>query len=44
MPHRYTTPPRRGRTPAKPGAVTGQVQSLTRGLQILEALARPRAG
>ena len=28
MPHRYTTPPRRGRTPSKPGAVAGQVQSL----------------
>ena len=40
MPHRYTTPPRRGRTPSKPGLPAGQVQSLTRGLSILEALAR----
>ena len=39
MPHRYTTPPRRGRTPNKPGLPAGQVQSLTRGLSILEALA-----
>ena len=44
MPHRYTTPPRRGRTPAKPGAATGHVQSLTRGLQILEALAQAESG
>jgi IclR family acetate operon transcriptional repressor len=44
MPHRFTTPPRRGRTPLKPGAVTGQVQSLTRGLSILEALARAEGG
>jgi len=44
MPHRFTTPPRRGRTPSKPGAVTGQVQSLTRGLSILEALARAEGG
>lgn len=45
MPHRFTTPPpRRGRTPNKPGAVTGQVQSLTRGLSILEALARAEGG
>jgi IclR family acetate operon transcriptional repressor len=44
MPHRFTTPPRRGRTPSKPGAATGQVQSLTRGLGILEALARAEAG
>lgn len=44
MPHRFTTPPRRGRTPSKPGAITGQVQSLTRGLNILEALAKAEAG
>ena len=44
MPHRFTPPPRRGRTPSKPGAVTGQVQSLTRGLSILEALARAEGG
>ncbi len=45
MPHRFTTPPRRGRTPAKPGAArTGQVQSLTRGLQILEALGKTEHG
>ena len=44
MPHRFTTPPRRGRTPSKPGAVTAQVQSLTRGLSILEALAKAEAG
>ena len=35
---------RRGRTPAKPGAVTGQVQSLTRGLSILECLGRAEGG
>ena len=44
MPHRYTTPPQRGRTPNKSGAPTGQVQSLTRGLSILEALAKAEAG
>ena len=44
MSHRFTTPPRRGRTPSKPGAVTAQVQSLTRGLNILEALAKAEAG
>jgi IclR family acetate operon transcriptional repressor len=45
MPHRYSTPPRRGRTPSKPGgAATAQVQSLTRGLSILEALARAEGG
>src|SRR6186997_3317187 len=37
-------PPRRGRTPAKPGAATAQVQSLTRGLSLLEALARAEGG
>jgi IclR family acetate operon transcriptional repressor len=45
MPHRFTTPPRRGRTPSKPGGTaTAQVQSLTRGLNILEALARAEGG
>ena len=44
MSHRFTTPPRRGRTPSKPGAITAQVQSLTRGLSILEALAKAEAG
>ena len=44
MPHRFAIPPRRGRNPAKPGAPTGQVQSLTRGLSILEALARSDGG
>src|SRR5437870_3903859 len=42
--HRFSTPPRRGRTPSKPGAVPGQVQSLTRGLQILETLAKAEGG
>ncbi|MCC7326336.1 MAG: helix-turn-helix domain-containing protein [Burkholderiales bacterium] len=37
-------PPRRGRTPGKPGAVTAQVQSLSRGLSLLEALARAEGG
>jgi IclR family acetate operon transcriptional repressor len=44
MPHRYANPPQRGRTPSKPGAPTGQVQSLTRGLTILEALAKSDGG
>jgi IclR family acetate operon transcriptional repressor len=44
MPHRFTTPPRRGRTPSKPGTLTGQVQSLTRGLNLLEALAKADGG
>ena len=44
MPHRFTTPPRRGRTPNKPGVPTGQVQSLTRGLSLLEALAKSDSG
>jgi IclR family transcriptional regulator, acetate operon repressor len=44
MPHRFSTPPRRGRTPSKPGAATGQVQSLTRGLSILEALGKAEGG
>src|SRR5512140_29921 len=44
MPHRFTTPPRRGRTPSTPGTAPGQVQSLTRGLQILEVLGRAEGG
>ena len=44
MPHRSAPPTRRGRAPAKPGAPTGQVQSLTRGLSILEALANADGG
>ena len=44
MSHRYSTPPRRGRAPNKPGAPTGHVQSLTRGLSILEALANGGTG
>jgi IclR family transcriptional regulator, acetate operon repressor len=44
MVHRYAMPPRRGRVPSKPGAPTGQVQSLTRGLSILEALAGSDGG
>ncbi len=45
MPHRSVSPPpRRGRTPGKPGAATVQVQSLTRGLSLLEALARAEGG
>src|SRR3569833_3257530 len=35
---------RRGRTPSKPGTATAQVQSLTRGLSILECLARAEGG
>src|SRR5258708_18731225 len=48
MSHGFPTPPpalpRRGRAPSKPGAPTGQVQSLTRGLSILEALAGSGSG
>jgi IclR family acetate operon transcriptional repressor len=44
MSHRYSTPPRRGRAPSKPGAPAGQVQSLIRGFSILEALAKSGAG
>jgi len=44
MSHRSAVPPRRGRAPSKPGAPTGQVQSLTRGLSILEALAGSAGG
>ncbi len=45
MPNRLSSPPpKRGRTPSKPGIVTGQVQSLTRGLSLLEALAKAEGG
>src|SRR6266480_204370 len=44
MPHRYTTPPNRGRTVTRAAGTTGQVQSLTRGLSILEALSNAEAG
>ncbi|HVE50362.1 MAG TPA: IclR family transcriptional regulator C-terminal domain-containing protein [Casimicrobiaceae bacterium] len=43
-PYRFTTTPRRGRTPSKPGVGTAQVQSLTRGLSILETIARAGSG
>jgi IclR family acetate operon transcriptional repressor len=36
--------PRRGRTPGKGGTATAQVQSLTRGLALLDALARAERG
>lgn len=42
--HRATPPARRGRTPANPGTETAQVQSLTRGLSILQCLARTEGG
>jgi len=42
--HRLAPPARRGRTPLRPGAETAQVQSLTRGLSILECLARAEGG
>jgi IclR family acetate operon transcriptional repressor len=42
--HRFTTPPRRGRTPGKSGTTTNHVQSLTRGLSILECLAKAEGG
>jgi len=46
MPHRQTTPARRGRTPNKPetGTTTSHVQSLTRGLTILEKLSEIEGG
>jgi len=46
MPHRLPPPPRRGRTPKKPegSATTSYVQSLTRGLTILEALSEAEGG
>jgi len=37
-------PPKLRRTPPKTGAVTGQVQSLTRGLSILECLSKVEGG
>ena len=42
--HRVTPPARRGRTPSNPGGETAQVQSLTRGLSILQCLARTEGG
>jgi IclR family acetate operon transcriptional repressor len=42
--HRVTPPARRGRTPSNPGAETAQVQSLTRGLSILQCLASTEGG
>jgi IclR family acetate operon transcriptional repressor len=42
--HRLTPPARRGRTPLRPGTATAQVQSLTRGLSILQCLARAEGG
>ena len=44
IPHRIVTPTRRGRTPSRPGTETAQVQSLTRGLSILECLAGAEGG
>jgi IclR family acetate operon transcriptional repressor len=44
MNHRFSPTPRRGRTPADPAAQRTQVQSLTRGLAILECLARGEHG
>ncbi len=44
MSHRFNPTPRRGRTPSKPGTATAQVQSLTRGLSILECLAKAEGG
>ena len=45
MPNRLAAPPpRRGRLPIKAVTATGQVQSLTRGLSLLEALARAESG
>src|SRR5260370_9964138 len=48
MSQRFSIPPRivprRGRAPNEPGAPAGRVQSLTRGLSILEALARSGSG
>ena len=43
--HRVTPPARRGRTPSRPASEkTAQVQSLTRGLSILECLAGSEGG
>ncbi len=45
MAQRHAVPPqKRGRTPAEGAAVTSQVQSLTRGLSILECLALAEGG
>ena len=44
MPHSTPAPASRVRLPAKTRHVTGQVQSLTRGLSILEALAKTDGG
>src|ERR1043166_3050117 len=44
VPHRLSAPPPRGRAPRRPGAPTCHVQSLTRGLSILDALAKSAAG
>ena len=45
MPHRSLAPPqKRGRTPNSTGPVTSQVQSLKRGLSILECLALAEGG
>src|SRR5215813_3671990 len=43
MPHRFSTS-HRGRSPARTGVPVGHVQSLTRGLSILEALAKAEGG
>ena len=42
--HRSAPPRRRGRTPSESSAGAGQVQSLNRGLSILECLARAEGG
>ena len=42
--HRPAPPARRGRTPSESSSGSGQVQSLTRGLSILECLARAEGG
>lgn len=42
--HRSAPPRRRGRTPSESSTGSGQVQSLTRGLSILECLARAEGG
>ena len=44
MPHRFTTPPRRGRIPTRTTTGTTRVQSLTRGLSILETLGTAAGG
>src|SRR4029079_12718246 len=42
--HRLTPPARRGRTPSRPRSDTAETPSLTRGLSILECLARTEGG